>query len=99
MEDAQVVTLDEVKARWALSELMSERTSVHYRSSQLGDTYSKILAGSTFENLNSEDVERLLRAFEDARGKFLGHYLRNTSQFALRNWSKTELADVYAMRR
>jgi len=94
MQDGNIVALNEVKARWVLSELASARTSVHYQSSQLQDIISKVAGGSTFESLSPKEVERLVHSFESARGIFLNHYLQNTSKFELQNWSKAELEKV-----
>jgi hypothetical protein len=43
MCEGQIVALDEVKARWAFSEVASQRTRKHYR--HLEDISAKIAAG------------------------------------------------------
>jgi hypothetical protein len=94
MQGGDIVGLDEAKARWVVSEIVSARTSVHYQSSPLQDITSKVAKGSTFESLRPTEVERLVHAFEGARGNFLNHYLQNTSKFELQNWSKAELEEA-----
>jgi hypothetical protein len=97
MYDGQVVESDEVKARWVLSELASARTSRFYCKSSLEDITQKITASLTFESLSPAEVERLLHAFECARGQYLYHYLQGILQFKLGSWPMSELEGVWAM--
>jgi hypothetical protein len=98
MSNDPVFELNHVKALWALSEITSVRTSKFYRD-ELADIRSKALASSTLtlESLDQNECERLVQAFESARGRFLSDYLKNVLRFALCNLSKDELKDLYAM--
>ena len=97
MREEQIVALDEVKARWAMSEVASARTSAFYWESSLKDIFSKITAGSCFEALDASEIKRLVQAFELARGKFLGHCIQSVLQFTLQSWSQGDFAGVHAM--
>jgi hypothetical protein len=97
-EDAvMTISLHEMKAWWAFTEMKSQRTRSFYHDSRVPMMQRK-LKGLDFANVAMPDRDVLVEMWEPGRGKFLWMYLVDVSGFTLENWSATQLSKVSKMR-
>jgi len=97
MKLGDTVSLKEMKARWALSEIRSPRLAPHYRLDPRVPSSSARIGPATFESLSGSDIDALVDIFETFRGNYLQHYLADVRTFAVEAWSVDQLGRVYVM--
>jgi hypothetical protein len=96
MVGADTVSLTGMKARWAFSELKSERTNIYYHDPRAPALRAKI-ANLEFDQLTVGELSILAEMWEPARGIYQGTYLTDVSEFVRQDWSTAQLAEVWAM--
>jgi hypothetical protein len=89
----QLITTDEICARWAYSELLSVEQGHKYRGAGIPELREKVRQGIPFEELDQGERKRLRTAWNEVRGA-LTPFLDSISAFQLVYWSKDDLADV-----
>jgi hypothetical protein len=90
------VSLHEMKALWAFTEIRSERTTRFYHDSRVPILQSR-LKNLVFAVVTMQDRDILAEMWEEARGKFLSMYIAGVTGFALEYWSSTQLGEILAM--
>ena len=90
------VSLHEMKALWAFTEIRSERTRRFYHDARVPMLQSK-LKNMVFAGVTMQERDILAEMWEQARGNFLSMYLAGVTGFALECWSSTQLGEVLAM--
>lgn len=85
------VSPDEVRARWAYSELLSGR----YDGRGVEDLMAKSRQRVPFAKLGTEDRDLLARAWAQVRGtEFFNAAIESIEAFQLKHWSARELSRV-----
>ena len=90
-----VVSAEEVRARWAYSELLSDRP---YDDPSVQELKKKALERVPFEDLNAEEHGVLAQAWYRVRGvpTFI-HGFAGITSFQLADWSREQLAASYVI--
>jgi hypothetical protein len=90
-----VVSAEEVRARWAYSELLSDRP---YDDPSVQELKKKALERVPFEDLNAEEYGVLAQAWYRVRGvpTFI-HGFAGITSFQLADWSREQLAASYVI--
>jgi hypothetical protein len=91
----RIVSAENVRARWAYSELLSDRP---YDDPSLQELKKKALERVPFEDLSAEERGLLAQAWYPVRGvpTFI-HGFAGITTFQLADWSKEQLATSYAI--
>jgi hypothetical protein len=89
---ATVFSADYVRARWAYSELRSPRQGHRY-TGRVQDLKDKSTQGVAFHALSQDELNQLMRLFNDIRGPEFNMYLGETG-FVLTHWTKDQLGMV-----
>jgi hypothetical protein len=90
-----VVSAEEVRARWAYSELLSDRP---YDDPSVQELKKKALERVPFEDLTAEEHSVLAQAWYRVRGvpTFI-HGFAGITSFQLADWSREQLAASYVI--
>ena len=97
MKVGETVSLKEMKARWAFSEIRSPRLSADYHLDPRVPPLSARMGTAAYEFLSEEDTEALVGIFETFRGNYLQHYWADVRVFVVEVWSADRLGQVYVM--
>lgn len=98
MTTEERVSVNQVKALWALNELKSPRTSKHYHDSRAPAVFQKLGAStSPFVDSESPEFRMLVEMFEPARGQFLHMYFNGIKEFVLEQWTVEQIRCLNAM--
>jgi hypothetical protein len=97
MKVGETVSLKEMKARWAFSEIRSPRLSADYHLDSRVLPLSERIGTAAYEFLSKEDIDALVDIFETFRGNYLRHYWTDARAFAVEEWSADQLRQVYVM--
>ncbi len=97
MKCGDTVSLKEMKARWAFSEIRSPRLAADYHLDPRVPPLSARIGTATFESLSAADIDALVDIFETFRGNYLKHYLAGVRAFMVEEWSADQLARIYVM--
>ena len=90
-----VVSAEHVRARWAYSELLSDRP---YNDPSVQELKKKALEGVPFEDLNADEHGLLAQTWYRVRGvpTFI-HGFAGITTFQLADWSREQLATSYVI--
>ena len=92
-----IVTADEVKVRWAYSEMVSTRWGQHFAGKHQG-LVQKAQSGVAFSTLTQLEKQELLQALSLSRPPaFVGSIDQSASRYQWQQWTKGQLCQVYAL--
>jgi hypothetical protein len=82
-----VVTPDYVRARWAYSELASDR----YAGPGIPELTKKLDRRVPFDELEPAERDLLVNEWHEVRGPFFNRYFTSVAAFTLAQWNKAQL--------
>src|SRR5438874_2302844 len=94
---ANTVPTDDVQARWAYSELPSKNFGHFYNAPGVQELRDKSVQKVSFEVLAQEELNLLVREFNEVRGGYFNRYFTGVAAFQLVHWSKDQLGAVYVI--
>jgi hypothetical protein len=90
------VTPDEVRARWAYSELLSLGRGHHYTGQGVPQLREKARNGVPFHELGRAEYYLLVDQFDQVRGRYLNRYMVGVTAFRRVQWSRDDLDPMFA---